>query len=119
MTLMTAAKGPTAKIPPLLKFENLPWVVFVTREEAPRALDESDDRSEIQDLADRVEAGEITEEQFHDLIGPSPGYRPVDVYGPYSERQAEALAAYLSQPEVAPKYGVTTAVPGRLTRFIA
>jgi|GEM_PF-4452224 len=118
MTLMATEKR-SAVIPPLLKFATIPWVVFVTRQEAPIALDEIADRMEIEDLADRFEAGELTEDQFHELIGPSPGYRPVDVYGPYSERQAEALAAYLQQPDVAAKHGVTTAVPGRLTRFIA
>lgn len=116
--LMTAVQRP-AQVPPLLKFENIPWVVFVTREEAPVALDVIEDRFEVEVLAERLQAGEITEEEFHDAIGPSPGYRPVDVYGPYSERQAEVLAEYLSQPEVAAKHGITTAVPGRLTRFIA
>lgn len=116
--LMTAIQRP-AQVPPLLKLENIPWVVFVVRQEAPVALDEISDRSKIEDLEDRFEAGEITEEEFHEAIGPSPGYRPVDVYGPYSERQAEALAAYLQQPEVAAEHGITIAVPGRLTRFIA
>jgi hypothetical protein len=108
-------------VPPLLKFENIPWVVYVTYQPVDDGfdLDQATDRIAASDLWDRVEAGEISEEEYHDSIGPERGYRPIDVYGPYTERQAEALADYLSQPEVRVKHNITTAVPSRLTRFIA
>ncbi|WP_431921365.1 hypothetical protein [Nonomuraea jabiensis] len=59
-----------SQVPPLLKFENIPWVVYVTREEAPIALDVIEDRYEMEVFEEQLAAGEITEEEFHEAIGP-------------------------------------------------
>ena len=107
-------------IPPPIAFDRAPWGVWVTRNDVNDGLDDDcrTDQLKMDDLWEKVEAGEMTEEEYHEAIGPTRGYRPVDVYGPYTERQAEAVAAYLSQPEVAAEYDIMTAVPGRLLRFM-
>ncbi|GIH95283.1 hypothetical protein ACFFMN_23270 [Planobispora siamensis] len=106
--------------PPPLRLEASPWVVYVTREVAEHGLDIlGADRRAWEDLTERYEAGQMSEEEYLEAIGPEPGYRPIDIYGPYTERQADTLATYLSQPEIKTKYGISTAVPGVLTRFIA
>lgn len=90
-----------------------PWLVHVFAE-VPDFANLSP--AEIADLAEELGIDPDGEE-LAEIIGPTPDYQPMTSYGPYNEKDATALAAYLNQQEIREALGIDMATIGQLSRY--
>lgn len=88
------------------------WIVEVTGEEPDDARNWT--LQEIGDMTDQY--GEDTEE-LAEALGPPSGFQDVQVYGPYTERQARKLAERLNAPAARERLKIAMATPLEMRRF--